>query len=77
MGDEIASKMPMSVVTSSEFDFYLGGSLELADLLKRNGRLHDLIIHPGGQHAYYLGFQLPIADRFYQDFAKVINLFLK
>lgn len=48
MGDEVASKMPKSVVFSTEFDFYLGGSLELAGLLKKNGKLLDLCIHPSG-----------------------------
>ena len=46
MGDELASKMPNTVVFSTEFDYYLGGSLELAGLLKKNGKLFDLCIHP-------------------------------
>ena len=77
MGDEIAAKMPMSIVFSTEFDFYLGGSLELADLLKRNGRLLDLCIHPKGQHAYYFSYDFPISDVFYSDFAKAVNVYLK
>ena len=77
MGDEIAAKMPMSIVFSTEFDFYLGGSLELATLLKRNGRLLDLCISPGAQHAFYLNYAFPNTDIFYSDFAKAIKVHLK
>jgi hypothetical protein len=42
MSDEIAQKMPKTVVFSSEFDFFLVATRELAEKLKC-----ETCVHPG------------------------------
>lgn len=77
MGDELASKMPPTVVFTSEFDFFRIGSEELIEVLKKNGKLLDSCIHPGGHHGFFIRYHFGITDGFYSDVAKVTDKYLK
>ena len=70
----MAKMFPKTVIFTSEFDFLLTSSLELATKLRKNGRLHGLCIHPGTHHQFFLIFEFLISDLFYNDFTKAINI---
>ena len=68
MSNNLASKMPKTVIFSSEFDFLLPASEELAEKLKC-----ELIVHPGAQHIFFLNPHLDITDVFFKDYANIFN----
>ena len=50
MSDQVFQQLPMTAVFTSEFDCFLRCSTKFAEKLKRNGRLLELVIHPGLNH---------------------------
>ena len=49
--NDLAKKLPMTLVTTREFDRFRQDSAEYAELLDKNGRLlTDLYIYPGTPH---------------------------
>lgn len=76
MSDSIAKKMPPTFVFTTEFDFELIPSKELIYLLKKNGTLLDYCIHPGVNHGWYIHFNTSTSHIFFDDFKKVVDLYL-
>jgi len=77
MGDELASKLPKTVLFTAEFDFYRRDVEELATLLEKNGSLLDYCCHPGGLHCTYVMQDTPVGEMFYPDSTKMFNKYLK
>jgi acetyl esterase len=68
MSDEIAQKMPRTIVFSSEWDFYLDASRDLAKKLNA-----EICVHPGAQHLFFMNFDAKITDIFFADYAKAVK----
>ena len=72
MGDKIAKKFPKTVIFTAEFDYLRQSAEELAQLLRKNGRLLDICIRDGVDHAFYLKFPHKRNHEHYSDMRKVL-----
>ena len=51
MGDDLASKCPMTICTTKEFDTYKRDTLQYADLMRKHGKLlMEPWVQPGTTH---------------------------
>ena len=50
MDDDLAARVPPVVVYSTEFDYYLKGAVEAAELYKKNAKLLDFGVLAGLHH---------------------------
>ena len=76
MGDELAKKVPLTVVYTTEFDMYRKMAVELRDLLKKNKKLLDFGVLPGTDHASYSNYSTRRSDAWFNDVARVVAAYL-
>ena len=73
---KILAQCPLTVVITAEFDSCRRSSEDYAMLLYAQGRLLDLLVHPGGNHCWGIMMDNPRADVFWADFSGILRKYL-
>jgi len=76
MGDELAKKVPPTIIYTLEFDFYRRMAEESAELYKRNGTLLDYGCLSGVYHGHFMSYGLKKTDVWYKDVARICSKYL-
>ena len=71
MGDELAKKVPPTIVYTVEFDFYLKMAKESKELYERNGRLLEYGCLAGVYHGHFGIHWLKKTDVWFADVARI------
>jgi len=74
MNDDFAKEFPPTYVYTCGNDVCYSMSLELANVLKRNGKLLELFVQIGQlEHAFHFVFSHPCSDEFWDSQVKMFN----